>query len=353
MAGPVRVRPLSADEDAALLRIVPSADPQETIQVRQKVMIGASAQGVNPPMITRLSDADPDTVRDVIRAFCANGLATLDPRFGPGGPRRITAEDESYIVRVTTTRPRRLGRPFTHWSLRKLADHVADNRVHVVVIGRERLRQILRAHQVSFQRTRTWKESTDTDYDAKLDRIEQVPGQWPDRCFPFDQFGPLNIRPCHGNCWARRKYPDRIRVTYHRVHGNRYFHGCYGITRDQLWGITPLHKGGANSLAALQSIRTARPDGRKLDIIPDNLSCNETPAIRAWPPPTGWSCASPWPGTCRPTCAGATHPRQTPPTLGTTSTEGRLTKPAIIGGQSTSAGHQPRPDYRAHYLQGR
>ena len=23
----------------------------------------------------------------------------------------------------------------------------------------------------------------------------------PDRCFAFDQFGPLSIRPCHGACW--------------------------------------------------------------------------------------------------------------------------------------------------------
>jgi hypothetical protein len=35
-------------------------------------------------------------------------------------------------------------------------------------LGRERLRQILREHHISFQRTRTWKESTDPDKDAKL-----------------------------------------------------------------------------------------------------------------------------------------------------------------------------------------
>ena len=79
-------------------------------------------------------------------------------------------------------------------------------------------------------------------------------GRWPDRCFAFDQFGPLSIRPCHGTCWARRRHPDRIRATYHRVHGIRYFHGCYDVARDRLWGITRLHKGGANTLAALASI---------------------------------------------------------------------------------------------------
>ena len=37
-----------------------------------------------------------------------------------------------------------------------------------VFVGRERLRQILKAHKITFQRTRTWKESTDPDFEAKL-----------------------------------------------------------------------------------------------------------------------------------------------------------------------------------------
>ena len=78
-----------------------------------------------------------------------------------------------------------------------------------MTIGRERLRQILHERGISFQRTRTWKESTDPDRDAKLGRIEHVTSAYPDRCFASGQFGPLSIRPCHGACWARRKHPVR------------------------------------------------------------------------------------------------------------------------------------------------
>jgi hypothetical protein len=42
----------------------------------------------------------------------------LDPHWGPGPRRRITPADEAYIVAVATTRPKKLGQPFTHWSLR-------------------------------------------------------------------------------------------------------------------------------------------------------------------------------------------------------------------------------------------
>ena len=135
---------------------------------------------------------------------------------------------------------------------------------------------------ISFQRTRTWKESRDPDRDAKLDRIEYVTSAYPDRCFAFDQFGPLSIRPCHGTCWALRKHPVRLRATYHRTHGIRYFHGCYALGDDQLWGVVREHKGGDHTLAALKSIRAARPGGYRLFVIMDNLSANKTPAIRRW-----------------------------------------------------------------------
>ncbi len=134
---------------------------------------------------------------------------------------------------------------------------------------------------ISFQRTRTWKESTDPDRDAKLDRIEYVTAHFP-RCFAFDQFGSLSIRPAHGAAWAREKKPVRLPATYRRTHGVRYFHGCYSLGDDRLWGVIRARKGADHTLAALKSIRAARPGGYRLYVILDNLSANKTPAIRRW-----------------------------------------------------------------------
>ena len=41
-------------------------------------------------------------------------------------------------------------------------------------------------------------------------------------------------------------------------------------------------KGADHSLAALKSIRAARPDGAPIYVIMDNLSANTTPAVRTW-----------------------------------------------------------------------
>jgi len=138
------------------------------------------------------------------------GLAALDPQWAGGRPRLISSDDEDYVAATALTRPEKLGRPFTHWSLRKLAGYLSDNPVRVVEIGRERLRRLM------------------------LERIEYVTSYFFGRCFAFDQFGPLSIRPCHGVVWAREKHPDRLPATYHRTHGVRYFHGCYSLGDDRL-----------------------------------------------------------------------------------------------------------------------
>ena len=170
------------------------------------MIIMAPASGTLVPAIARLAAAGEDTVRDVIHAFNAKGLAALDPRWAGGRPRLISDGDIGVIVAAARTRPEKLGLPFTHWSLRKLAGYLAG-RDRPVLVSRERLRQLLHARGISFQRTRTWKESTDPDRDAKLDRIEYVTSACPDRCFASGQFGPLSIRPCRGVCRAPRKRP--------------------------------------------------------------------------------------------------------------------------------------------------
>ena len=85
--------------------------------------------------------------------------------------------------------------------MRKLAGYLRRNDQRIVRVGRERLRQIPHQAKISFQRTRTWKESTDPDKNRKLDQIEEVTRRFLDRCFAFDQYGPLSIRPCHGATW--------------------------------------------------------------------------------------------------------------------------------------------------------
>ncbi|GAA2606966.1 hypothetical protein GCM10010399_42370 [Dactylosporangium fulvum] len=57
------------------------------------------------------------------------------------------------------------------------------------------LREFLHQHDITFQRTKTWKETNDPNAESKLARIEEATTRFPDRVFVFDEFGPLTIRP--------------------------------------------------------------------------------------------------------------------------------------------------------------
>ena len=122
MAEPVRARRLTDQEGQRLLQIV-RRGKHEPVRVRRAMIIMASASGTLVAAIARLVAADEDTVRDVIHAFNAKGLAALDPQWAGGRPRRISDEDIEVIVAAAATRPEKLGQPFTRWSLRKLADY--------------------------------------------------------------------------------------------------------------------------------------------------------------------------------------------------------------------------------------
>lgn len=169
------------------------------------------------------------------------------------------------------------------------------------------------------------------------------PGRGPDRTFAFDEFGPLGIRPTAGSCWAPKGRPDRLPATFHRTHGVTYFHGCYSVGDDTLWGVNRRRKGIAPTWAALKSIRAARPDGAPIYVILDNLSAHKNWRIRRWaaqnkvelcftPTNASWAnpieahfgpLSSPWPTpttpttpsrpvSCTATCAGATRTPDTP-----------------------------------------
>jgi transposase len=276
---------LTDEEGQRLQRIVRRGGGKTMVSVvryRRAMVVLSSAGGNTVEVIARLVQTSPDRVREMIHRFNELGLASLDPKWAGGRPRRITIDDERFIVETAKTRPEKLGRPFTHWSIRKLGKYLADNPGRQVVIGRERLRQILDRHEVTFQRTKTWKESNDPHKEEKLDRIDEVLRLFPDRVFAFDEFGPLAIHPVAGCCWAARKQPQRNRANYHKTCGVRQFHACYSVGDDRLWGVVRSRKGIDNSLAAIKSCRAARGDGKRIYVILDNLSAHKAKKILAW-----------------------------------------------------------------------
>lgn len=277
----VFVRPLSHQEAVALKRRAKQAKHFATRE-RAAILL-ASNVGTPVPQIAQMWMTDESHVRRVIHEFNERGMASLDPDYRGGRPRRITRGQRRQAVAVAGARPDRQGVALTRWSLPRLADHLAER--DIVQISPAHLGRLLADAGLSFQRTRTWKASPDPDYEPKAARVLALRAAPPadgGHVIAFDQMGPLSLRPMAGAGWAPSKRPERQRATYHRRHGTRYVFGAYDVHNDRLRVRLRRRRRGSDNLAFMAQIRAAIPARRRIYWIQDNLSANWTPDIRAF-----------------------------------------------------------------------
>ncbi|MDP9222567.1 MAG: helix-turn-helix domain-containing protein [Actinomycetota bacterium] len=219
----VRVRALSENEAKRLQRIV-RRGAKNIVTWRRATVVLASSQGQKVSVIAQLVQTSEDRVREMIHNFNEAGMDSLFPRWSEGRPATFTPKVRARICRIARARPAKFGLPFTTWSLDKLRDYLVERRV-VKTISRERLRQILAEEDITFQKTKSWKESPDPDKEGKLARIDKAIEACPERVVAFDELGPLTVVPTAGACWADRGHPQRLPANYHKFHGPRQFFG--------------------------------------------------------------------------------------------------------------------------------
>ena len=135
MTQPLRVPRLSDVEGRQITQIVRRGggrSEKSIVKWRRALVVQASAGGNTVPVIARLVSTSQDRVREMIHRFNELGMRSLDPQWAGGRRRLITTDDEAFIVEAATTRPEKLGRPFTRWSIRKLVEYLADNPTRIV-----------------------------------------------------------------------------------------------------------------------------------------------------------------------------------------------------------------------------
>jgi transposase len=142
-----------------------------------------------------------------------------------------------------------------------------------------------------FQAVKTWKTSTDPDYEAKKNRVlelyaiadgKKAPGQGdPTVVICMDEFGPLNLQPHPGRHWApvaagrgdqARPRRRRRRATYTRPHGVRHLLAGYDLSTDRLYGHVVARKGRTEFLAFCRYLRSLHPQDVRIAIVLDNFS---------------------------------------------------------------------------------
>ncbi len=197
-------------------------------------------------------------------------MASLDPQWAGVRSRRITTDEEVFIVETANQRPPRHWAAFTRWSIHKLVEYLANSEQRVVDIGRKRLRQMLADHDITFQRTKTWKGSNHSD--LTLSWTVSMRSSTPTRTGVSRSMSSDRCR--FARPVVQRGFRRGISIVSRRTTTS-----CTGsssstaATRSVMMncGVWSRHrKSAANTLQALKSIRAQRRDRGAIYAILDN-----------------------------------------------------------------------------------
>jgi transposase len=130
-------------------------------------LIGLVYGGLSVLSAVRRLNCAPKTGYHWVHEFNANGFRNFQRASNPDGrPTQLSKQDLQTLRQVATQRPTECGLPFTNWSMTTLREYLVKKRSFPVT-STEWLRRLLHREHISWQRTKTWKQSTDPAFAAK------------------------------------------------------------------------------------------------------------------------------------------------------------------------------------------
>lgn len=281
----VKVRSLRPHEKKKLLRM--KRQLRNSVNCRHARIILLSRGHWTNRSIAAYVDCSPQWVRSVIHQFNSDGIDGIAwyPFFQTRDtPRTFGHDVREQIAEIALSSPISLI-GMKQWSFPKLRVYLVEQKV-VPCISKEWLRQLLHRFKIRLRRTKTWKESTDPDFARKYRAIRRLYGHRPadGRRLCVDEFGPLNLQPRHGRCFAcpDKLHVRRLRATYNRKLGVRHFLAFYDLETDRLYGQFTTRKTWVEFLKLLKWIRSRYPAWQKLHIVMDDYGTHFKQEVLTW-----------------------------------------------------------------------
>jgi transposase len=167
MRTPIQVRDVTPEEMNELETLYRQTKDVR-MRERTQIILLAAEQGKTVPEITRIVRRNDQTVRTWIKRFNAEGITGLYDMPRPGAPPTVTPAYRDRLLVVVRQRPRSLGQPYSLWTLRRLADFMAEEsgiRLSHVTVSR-----ILEANEIVLSRPQHKVSSPDPEYETKKRR---------------------------------------------------------------------------------------------------------------------------------------------------------------------------------------
>ncbi len=164
---PIRILTLGPEQLAALEGLYRTTRSVR-LRTRAQMVLLAAEQHLTAAEITEIVRASEETVRRWLKRYLAEGVEGLRDAPHPGAPRKVTAEYRERLVHAVRRRPRSLGLPFSLWTLRRLAEHIAEQTG--IRVEYETVRLHLKSEGIVLSRPQHTIASPDPEYALKKRR---------------------------------------------------------------------------------------------------------------------------------------------------------------------------------------
>ena len=169
MRRPLEIPAPSAEALAALAALYRTTR-EARLRTRAQMVLLALEQRLAAPAIAAIVREDEETVRRWLKRYRAEGIAGLRDRPMPGSPGKVTAAYREALLAAVRRRPRSLGQPFSLWTLRRLADYLAEQTG--VRVSYETVRRLLAAAGIVLSRPQHTISSPDPEDATKKRRLK-------------------------------------------------------------------------------------------------------------------------------------------------------------------------------------
>src|SRR6266487_4856210 len=153
MRGPLRLRPLTEEEERVISKLARSQSASKRLVERAKI-IQLAKEGQTIPQIMRQLHLSEQMVRKWWKRFEQQGVAGLEDAPRPGAPSRYTAENKARVLEAALTRPKDLNLGFTCWTFERLAAYVKEQLG--MQMKKTRIFEILQEEGLRWRKQETW-----------------------------------------------------------------------------------------------------------------------------------------------------------------------------------------------------
>ncbi len=167
---PIRI-PTLAPEQLAELETLYRTTRDARLRTRSQMVLLAAERRLVAEEIAGIVRTSEETVRRWLKRYLAEGVEGLRDVPHPGAPRKVTDEYRERLVQAVRRRPRSLGLPFSLWTLRRLADHMAEQTG--IRVEYETVRLHLKARGIVLSRPQHTITSPDPEYALKKRRSKR------------------------------------------------------------------------------------------------------------------------------------------------------------------------------------